>query len=393
MKKLVLVFAFICFTFAMQSQVKVISNGNVGMGVSAPTEKLCINGNLRFEASNPFLYFASGDATLRHLNNAGKIYFQTGTTARFEINGSSYIRSYLSHRFLDGSASAPGLTGSGTGKTNTGLFWPTTNTLSFATGGTERLRIDATGNVGIGTTSIAAGERLKIDGSWGNALVLTVTHTQDWQTSMKTICNQANSCNYTLLLGTNETFYVRGDGLVCAQTGFYTFSDESFKTNLTEIEGPIDKVMSLRGYFYDFNPEIESTQNSGRQIGLVAQEVESVLPEVVGELLNGKKGVDYSKLVVLLIEAFQEQQFQIEDLEEQVMQNRVDLQKCCPEYIYDRSINDSQQNGNSDIKESTGTSYLSQNNPNPFDTQTSIEYNIAGESAIGIIYIFDLQGN
>lgn len=253
-KKVILLCVAICFTYVLFSQVKVISNGNVGMGVSTPSEKLTLNGNLRFESANPYLYFASGNVTFRNLTSTNQILFQTGTTTRFAIVGSSYLSSNLSHRFLDGSASAPGITGSSTGKTTSGLFWPATNTLSFATGGAERIRIDANGNVGIGTTSVLAGNRLKIDGSWGTALVLTVNHSQDWQNSMKTIVNRANSASYTLVCGEDVTFYVQGDGLVCSATGFYDWSDASVKTNFAAIENPVQKVMSLKGYYYDFQP-------------------------------------------------------------------------------------------------------------------------------------------
>ncbi|MBN2777195.1 MAG: tail fiber domain-containing protein [Bacteroidales bacterium] len=391
MKKVILLCVAICFTYVLYSQVKVISNGNVGMGVSVPSEKLAINGNLRFEATNPYVYFASGNVTFRNLTSTNQILFQTGTTTRFAIVGSSYLSSNLAHRFLDGSASAPGIVGSGSGKTTSGLFWPTTNTLSFATGGTERMRIDANGNVGIGTTSVEVGEKVKINGSWGTALVLTVNHTADWQNSMKTIVNRANSTGYTLVYGNDVTFYVRGDGLVCSATGFYDWSDQSVKTNFASIENPVQKVMSLNGYYYDFSPEIACLQNSGRQIGLISQEVEAIVPEVVAVTMDGKKALDYSKLVTLLIEAFKEQQYQIEDLEQQLIQNQIDLQKCCPEYIFDKSFNNNTIEDSNDMK-SNGMSYLSQNNPNPFNFQTVIEYNIAGDNSNGVIYIFDLQG-
>ena len=51
----------------------------------------------------------------------------------------------------------------------------------------------------------------------------------------------------------------------------------------------------------------------GRQIGLIAQNVEKVIPEVVSEM-DGYKGVDYAKLVPLLIEGIKEQQKQIDEL-------------------------------------------------------------------------------
>jgi Ca2+-binding EF-hand superfamily protein len=56
----------------------------------------------------------------------------------------------------------------------------------------------------------------------------------------------------------------------------------------------------------------------GRQIGLIAQEVEEVIPELVNTTDNGYKSVDYAKLVSVLVEAVKEQQKQIEALEERI---------------------------------------------------------------------------
>ncbi len=52
----------------------------------------------------------------------------------------------------------------------------------------------------------------------------------------------------------------------------------------------------------------------GRQVGLIAQEVEEVLPEAVGKSPDGYKTVDYEKLVPVLVEAIKEQQKQIDEL-------------------------------------------------------------------------------
>ena len=56
---------------------------------------------------------------------------------------------------------------------------------------------------------------------------------------------------------------------------------------------------------------------TGRQIGLLAQNVEKIVPEAVHEN-NGYKGVDYARLVPLLIESIKEQQKQIEDQQQQI---------------------------------------------------------------------------
>jgi hypothetical protein len=89
-------------------------------------------------------------------------------------------------------------------------------------------------------------------------------------------------------------------------------SDERLKENIKTIENAIDKVSSLRGVEFEFK------EDHKKQIGVIAQEVEKVIPQVVGDNPDGFKGVQYGNLVGLLIEAIKEQQKQIEELKDKV---------------------------------------------------------------------------
>ncbi len=91
-------------------------------------------------------------------------------------------------------------------------------------------------------------------------------------------------------------------------------SDERLKENVTTIQNALEKVSSLRGVEFDFK------ETKQKQIGVIAQEVEKIIPEVVGENPNGYKGVQYGNLVGLLIEAIKEQQKQINELKETIEQ-------------------------------------------------------------------------
>ena len=75
------------------------------------------------------------------------------------------------------------------------------------------------------------------------------------------------------------------------------------------MENPIEKVKQLRGVRYD-RVDIEKDNC----IGVIAQEVEEIYPEFVSEGEDGTKGVDYSKMVAVLIETVKEQQKQIDEL-------------------------------------------------------------------------------
>ena len=93
-------------------------------------------------------------------------------------------------------------------------------------------------------------------------------------------------------------------------TAFFS-SDERLKDNVTPIGSAIDKINQIGGYEFDWN---NSSEHSGHDVGVIAQEIEKVLPEVVVTRDNGYKAVRYEKIVALLIQAIKDQQSQIDDL-------------------------------------------------------------------------------
>ena len=93
-------------------------------------------------------------------------------------------------------------------------------------------------------------------------------------------------------------------------TAFFS-SDERLKDNITPIEGALEKVNQIGGYGFDWN---SNSEHSGHDVGVIAQEIEKVLPEVVTTRDNGYKAVRYEKIVALLIQAVKEQQLQIDEL-------------------------------------------------------------------------------
>jgi len=100
----------------------------------------------------------------------------------------------------------------------------------------------------------------------------------------------------------------------------YASSDKRYKDNLQAIKNPIDKVKSLTGYTFTWNDKHEQF-NGNDDIGVVAQEVEKVFPEIVDTRDNGYKAVKYEKMVAVLIEAVKDQQKQIDELKEKLSGN------------------------------------------------------------------------
>ena len=103
------------------------------------------------------------------------------------------------------------------------------------------------------------------------------------------------------------------------QYGYTGESDERIKTNIKTIEYALDKTLLLRGVEYnDFRIEPER-----KRIGLISQEVELIIPEVVRTGEDGTKSIEYQNLVGLLIEAIKDQQKQINDLKNILKNNNL----------------------------------------------------------------------
>ena len=96
----------------------------------------------------------------------------------------------------------------------------------------------------------------------------------------------------------------------------YYSSDRRLKDNLTPIENACEKVQKLTGYEFDWNNNQDVYE--GHDIGVVAQEVEEVFPDIVKTRDTGYKAVDYKKLVAVLIEANKELQNRVKTLEDRI---------------------------------------------------------------------------
>ena len=113
---------------------------------------------------------------------------------------------------------------------------------------------------------------------------------------------------------------IEAAGVIAANDDVIAFasSDERLKDNIKTIKNPIEKVEQLRGVEYQWNG-LQNTYPSGSlDSGIIAQDVQKVLPQIVKEKNDGYLGVRQERLVGLLIEAIKDQQKQIDDLECQI---------------------------------------------------------------------------
>ena len=97
---------------------------------------------------------------------------------------------------------------------------------------------------------------------------------------------------------------------------FYT-SDQRLKSNVTPIISGLSKVSNLTGVEFDWNKD-SYAHLQGHDIGVIAQNIESVVPEAVSTRPDGYKAVRYDKIVPVLIEGMKEQQIQIQNLQTEV---------------------------------------------------------------------------
>ena len=103
-------------------------------------------------------------------------------------------------------------------------------------------------------------------------------------------------------------------------TAFFS-SDVALKENIENISSPMDKVQNLNGVLFDWKQDFIDAKGGEdgyfvrkRDVGVVAQDVEKVLPEVVGTRPDGVKAVKYDRLCALLIECVKDLQTQVNDL-------------------------------------------------------------------------------
>jgi hypothetical protein len=111
--------------------------------------------------------------------------------------------------------------------------------------------------------------------------------------------------------GGDYDFYAAGPG-----TDYGTSSSIRWKRNIQEIDGALDKVIALRGVYFDWDEE----HGGQHDMGFIAEEVGKVIPEIVGYEPDGvyATGVDYGAITPMLVQAIKEQQRQIEELKAEI---------------------------------------------------------------------------
>lgn len=155
-----------------------------------------------------------------------------------------------------------------------------------------------------------SGGAIAPDGSWRvRAFPEQFKVTHEGQVYINNTTASTNAASGALIVdggvGVAGDIYADGDIVAIAS------SDARLKDNLQVIPNALTKVDSISGYTFEWN---EKSNKKGTSVGVVAQEIQEVLPEVVVEKGNGYLGVEYEKIIPLLIEAIKELKKEVEEL-------------------------------------------------------------------------------
>lgn len=279
-------------------------------GAGSSSMAVTVNSELGFQGINGISTQTDGDS--------GVVY----------IDGSSVVGSYSDWKLMDGSGN--------TGDIDNGIYVQFANSSISGTG--------TAGNpysVSLPNTTYSAGSGLDLSGT-------TFSVETDLRDGIRYIGEDTNDyIVFNAVSGTQTQVYVDGsvvgafrndgtpefhcDGDIIGYSS--TISDRRLKKDIEPIENASEKVSRLRGVEYTWD---KGSRKDKREIGLIAQEVEEVIPEIVHEntlpIFSGLddsatsyKTVDYEKLIALLIESNKEQQEIIAQLEERVidLENRL----------------------------------------------------------------------
>lgn len=341
----------IAFTEGGTEVMRINSSGNVGIGTTTPSNKLSVSVSPPTASSNGLtvtdgtrllqshitgatysyngvgasenLIYASGNP-LTFLADGQPIKFNAGTAERMRISsagdvsigtnapaGKLHVRAATNQNLvIQGAVSLPNAVTisavNDANNANVPLEIRYAANVGFWESGVERMRIDSSGNLLVGTTSplfvnshtfVNSGQAILGLRNSGATAGLYWQVGPDGNNNFK-VFNQASVGVY---VGTGATAWSAS-------------SDETLKNITGTIQNGLQKVASLRAA--EFSWKTDDTSKS--QVGLIAQDVQKVLPEAVDVSSDGTLGVRYTEVIPLLVAAIQEQQAMITALTDRI---------------------------------------------------------------------------
>ena len=309
---------------------------NAGIGTTAPAEKLDVAGNIRVtgvgNAVNLDTLGSAGSNGIKVQNNYETVVYSGRGSAGFGVFGNTNIRLGFGGATTTGNAD---LLINNSGQVGIGTTSPTQK-LDVAGSAVFSQRLiantnqyyikyavwNSASNYGIGMTNGFTYGALNND----YAMTFCMNNDTDrgfwWGYDGQSKSTGAMSLNmqgklkvnHSIGLGTVNPSATQGRIDASNDIVAYSTSDIRLKDNIKSIDKALDKVNSIQGIEFDWIEKEEVHGNSGHDVGVIAQEIEKILPDVVTTRDNGYKAVKYEKIVPLLIEAIKDLSKQVDGL-------------------------------------------------------------------------------
>ncbi len=272
-----------------QANLLTTTTSGIGIGINNPTSLFHVNGPIKCNSLQVGETFISSTGSFSGaIDNISTV---TGGTLAVQFGGTGIDTFPKDEQIFFGS---PNLF-----KQSSNLIWK-----------------NSTNRLGIGTTiplkSLDVRGGINYNGGF--------TSNNDSIASIEGINYGSN--NNKNILCTNKNFYIgysnidnyklKVDGNVYVAGYVTSLSDIRYKTNITDINNPLDKIQQLKGVYYNM------IDDEKRSIGLIAQEVETIIPEVVYTNKDNTKSIAYANMVGLIVESIKELTERIKKLEEKL---------------------------------------------------------------------------
>ncbi len=292
---------------AITERMRITSGGNVLIGTTTDAGyKLDVNGTGRFSG----LLQVNGPSATTRSDSDGISVFNGNVDYRIGFDSVNATRGYIRYS-VDSALSTHGHIFSA-GDWNSTL--------------TDLMLIRGDGNVGIGTTSPseklevqngASGAKIKVSNSGGGYAMLECSSNAT-STAQLSFTNQLSLIGGNVGIATTSPSYtLHVNGSVAGTSAYNNLSDKRYKKDILPIENALDKILALNGVTFNWDKEAtDMNLDDNNHIGLLAQDVEEILPQAVttGTDENKTKSVAYTDLVPVLIEAIKELKAEIEIL-------------------------------------------------------------------------------
>jgi hypothetical protein len=309
------------------SLMKILDNGNVGINTNTPTQKLDVVGGAILRAANASYFWSErNDADFNIIQAAGSA--KRSFVIHPATTGSNVLDVYANN----GGTFVAGLSVENTtGDVGIGTFNPTSkltvngvleinkiadvSTIYFTNSFSEPGYIRHSGNNNSAEMRFvasddfdagSAGDKFTFGGETGGVFTEAMRIQGNGNVGIKTAAPA-------------QRLHVIGHLLA---SGTITSSDERYKEGIQDLKNSTDLLASIRPVAYNFRTEefAEGQFDDKLHYGIIAQELETVLPNLVYTDLEGYKGINYTELIPLLIKSNQEQQAQIEEQQNQINQ-------------------------------------------------------------------------